>query len=127
MGFERVSILLAQERSVPSADEWDAARSEEFGIVTGGGAQRDRPLDAVMLAVQEMHWVSVACFLEQRSPTELSLIPELAARVTVECAQLRAFDPLEAYAASLEVLCKSSDADTKHGQPTDVGGLDAAH
>ena len=127
MGLERVSILLAQERSVPSADEWDATRSEEFGIVTGGGDRRDRPHNAVMLAVQEMHWVSLTCFLEQRNPTELALLPDLAARVTIECSQLRAFDPLEAYAASLEMLCKSGDAGAQDGQPTNAGGLDAAH
>jgi len=126
MGFERVSILLAQERSVPSADEWDAARSEEFGIV-GGAARRASSHDAVTLAVREMHWVSLACFLEQRDPIELALLPELAARVTIEVTQLRAFDPLEAYAASLEQLCDSGGIESEGDQEADAGGLDASH
>lgn len=126
MGLERVSIMLAQERSVPSADEWDAARSEEFGIITGG-AQRARPHDAVMVAVQEMHWLSLACFLEQCSPAELPLVPELASRVTIEVSQLRAFDPLEAYATSLEKLCDIGGADAEDDREAGAGGQDASH
>jgi len=118
--------MLAQERSVPSADEWDAARSEEFGIVTGG-AQRERPRDAIMLAVQEMHWLSLACFLEQCRPADLPLVPELASRVTIEVSQLRAFDPLEAYATSLERLCDIAREDAEDYHEADVGGQDASH
>ena len=126
MGLERVSIMLAQERSVPSADEWDAARSEEFGIVTGG-SRRERPRDAVMLAVKEMHWLSLACFLEQCSPGNLPLVPELASRVTIEVSQLRAFDPLEAYATSLERLFDIGGADVEDVHDADVGGQDASY
>lgn len=126
MGFERVSIMLAKERSVPSANEWDAARSEEFGIVTGG-VRRERPHDAVMLSVQEMHWISLACFLEQCSPTDLLLAPELASRVMVEVSQLRAFDPLEAYATSLERLCHPHGTIPEDDCEADVGGQDASH
>lgn len=105
MGFERVSTLLAQERSVPSADEWDASRAIDFGIVAGAHDEREHAVSNVTKAVRQMHWLSLVCFVEQVNPADLLLVPEVHGRVAIEVAQLRGYDPLEAYAASLEVLC----------------------
>jgi hypothetical protein len=127
MGFERVSTLLAQERSVPSADEWDAARAIDFGIIGGSVDSAEDISDAVTRAVQEMHWLSIICFLEQVNPSDLVLLPDVAGRVSIELTQLRGYDPLEAYAAGLEVLCSVKAGYGGDPIPMSVEAHDAAN
>jgi hypothetical protein len=51
-----------------------------------------------------MHWISIACFLEQVGLDELPLEADLADRVAAEVAQLGRYNPLEAYSAALDYL-----------------------
>jgi len=109
MGLDRVSKLLAPECNAPSVDEWDAARVVEFGIVSSSGAKSSADQNSLAIAVSEMHWLSLVCFIEQLDPTDLLLRQDLAPRVAVELAQLRAFNSLAAYAVCLERLCIDKD------------------
>ena len=111
MRFDRVSTSLAEESSIPSADEWDAARAIDFGIVAKTHREREDTTSDIVKAVRQMHWLSLACFVEQVNPADLLLVPDVHGRVAIEVSQLRAYDPLEAYAASLEVLCADGRAD----------------
>lgn len=111
MGFDRVNALFTQQRDVLSADEWDAARTLELGIAPGGQQERLQPHEALTHTVQQMHWVSLVCFLEQLDPAVLLLAPDLGGRVTIELAQLRGHDPLEAYAVSVAVLSAPGGSD----------------
>jgi hypothetical protein len=111
MGFDRVSTLLAEERSTPSAEEWDAARAIDFGIVAQARHEREDPTSDITKAVRQMHWLSLVCFVEQVNPADLLLAPDVNGRVAIEVAQLRGYDPLEAYAVSLEILCVDGRAD----------------
>jgi hypothetical protein len=120
MSFDRVGTVGAKERSVASpkewaAEEWDAARVLEFGIGQGALGKQQEPGSAVERAVQGMHWISIVCFMEQLNHADLLLLPDVAIRVSAEVAQLRGYDPLEAYAAGLVHLCAGEQTDEGQG------------
>lgn len=109
MSFDLVGTVGAKERSVASpkewaAEEWDAARVVEFGIGQGAPGKQEKPGSIVERAVQGMHWISIVCFMEQLNHADLLLLADVASRVSAEVAQLRGYDPLEAYAAGLVYL-----------------------
>jgi hypothetical protein len=79
------------------------------------GFGRSAAVGILQRAVQEMHWISIVCFLEQVNHDDLLLLPEVASRIGVELAQLRAYNPLEAYAAGLVHLCRGEQRGTTQG------------
>lgn len=110
MGSNRVGIVAAPKGSFKSpkewgAAEWDAARVRKFGIGQDATVKQERPAILLEQALQEMHWISIVCFLQEMDHINLKLTSELASRVGLELAKLRKYDPLEAYVAGLVHLC----------------------
>jgi hypothetical protein len=102
MILDRVGRLLAQKRAAPSADQWDAERALDLGIIKGKHGEQNEPNKAVLAAIKKMHWISIVCFLERVNPLDLALISGLHERVLGELSKLQSCEPLEVYAAGLE-------------------------
>jgi hypothetical protein len=79
-------------------DEWDCARAS----LIQSPATEQTAEQTVFDAVKTLHRLSLACFLEQIDPVELSLAPELLTKVCSELDCLQQFEPLSAYAAALD-------------------------
>lgn len=93
----------------------------EFGMSQEAAIQRGERTSIVVRAIQEMHWISIVCFLEQVSHADLKLTPQIASRIGAELDQLRRYEPLEAYAAALDYLCadRQKKEDQIDGAPED--------
>lgn len=102
MILDRVGRLLAHKRAAPSADQWDAERALDLGIIKGKHGEQNEASNAGLAAIKKMHWISIVCFLELVNPRDLALISGLHERVADELSQLQSWDPLEVYAAGLE-------------------------
>jgi hypothetical protein len=105
MGFGIVNKLAARPDIAPSVEEWDAARAREFGL------SEVEEQDSVAVLVGQMHWLSLACYIEGIAPQALALSQDLSQRVDQELTQLRDCNPLEAYVASLECLSAQHSQD----------------
>ncbi|MFO0417355.1 MAG: hypothetical protein ACK5Y6_08715 [Pseudomonadota bacterium] len=105
MGFGIVNKLASRPDIAPSVEEWDAARAREFGLVE---VEEEGSIAAL---VGQMHWLSLACYIEGITPQALALNQDLSQRVNLELKQLHECNQLEAYAASLERLSAQHEQD----------------
>lgn len=108
MFFTRKTAGSSRKKTVPSADDWDASRETEGERVSVSNGEYGEGREWLVQAAQEMHWISLACFLEGMNPADFRLPVEIHTRVAREMQQLGSLEPLEAYACSLEVLSKQT-------------------
>ncbi len=101
-----------------SARDWDAARILELGIGQGASREVSDTQKLIQSAVNEMHWISIVCYLERLSHIDLRLLPDLELRVGTELEQLRGYEPLAGYAAALVRLCSGDQIGLTQGTAT---------